>query len=312
MQYLAQLIEDTVPAGHHQVFIRGDSYGRHTPIEGVAPLYGSRFNLGFVTREHALNNPKWHVGCRLIAAIMHHDTFHSLPDYALPATVPVLCEDPRLIFAYAGQPFLQERVDAVSWVRAISGLAEIDKSVIIGPNVCIGPDVSIGPNTLVGPGAVINHAVIGEGAHIGANVVLGSPGFGFVKDNKANVVVTFPHVGRVIIEDGVTIMAGTCVCRGSLADTVIRRNAKIDQLCHIAHNCYIGENAFVIANTMLGGSTTIHDDAWVAPSTSTIQGTEIGHRGMTGVGAVVIRHVGDETVHVGNPAKFLRNRKEGE
>ncbi len=314
MKLLSEL-RDSLPEPHRsQSIIRGYALEGNPTIHDVAGIYGGRFSLGFIDDAYNKKHPTWYVGCRLGAAVMPPDTFHNLPDYALPRTTGVVTSNPRLVFAYMAQPFLLERRDAerLSVRSDIHPDAGIHEGVIIGRNVSIGPDVVIETGTIISPGAVIDHARIGENVYIGANVVIGGPGFGYVIDDELKTVVTFPHVGCVIIKQDAAVLAGTCVCRGSLQNTLIAQNAKIDQLCHIAHNCYIGENALVVANTTLGGSTKVHDYAWVGTSTTTLQGTAIGWRGMTGAAANVLHDVDDETIHVGNPAKFLRNRKEGE
>jgi len=58
----------------------------------------------------------------------------------------------------------------------------------------------------------------------------------------------------------VEIGANSTVDRGALDETRIRRGAKIDNLVHIGHNCQIGENVIIAAQTGLSGSVTIEDD----------------------------------------------------
>ena len=73
---------------------------------------------------------------------------------------------------------------------------------------------------------------IASSIHAGA--VIGADGFGFVKDGAAHV--KFPQVGKVVIEDDVEIGANTCIDRGSLETTILRRGVKLDNLIQIAHN----------------------------------------------------------------------------
>src|SRR5262249_17498360 len=95
--------------------------------------------------------------------------------------------------------------------------------------------------------------------HSGA--VIGADGFGFVKDGRRNV--KFPQVGGVIIEDDVEIGANTCIDRGSLGTTIIRRGVKLDNLIQIAHNVEIGENTVIAAQTGISGSSTIGPDSMI-------------------------------------------------
>ena len=53
-----------------------------------------------------------------------------------------------------------------------------------------------------------------------------------------------------------------------LGDTILRKGVKVDNLVHIAHNVVIGENSLIIADAMVGGSTIIGKNTWVAPATA--------------------------------------------
>ncbi|MEZ5268643.1 MAG: hypothetical protein R2789_08795 [Microthrixaceae bacterium] len=81
-------------------------------------------------------------------------------------------------------------------------------------------------------------------------------GFGYARDPDGTPVL-LPHLGGVRIGDRVEIGANTAVDRGTLEHTVIEDDAKIDNLVHIAHNCVVGEGAFVIATSILCGSVRI-------------------------------------------------------
>jgi UDP-3-O-[3-hydroxymyristoyl] glucosamine N-acyltransferase len=58
----------------------------------------------------------------------------------------------------------------------------------------------------------------------------------------------------------VEIGANSTIDRGALDETRIRKGAKIDNLVHIGHNCQIGENVIIAAQTGLSGSVTIEDN----------------------------------------------------
>ena len=122
----------------------------------------------------------------------------------------------------------------------------------IGAGVKIGHDCEIYPNVTIYPGTVLGHRVI---VHAGA--VLGSDGFGYVRDRKTGHYEKFPQVGRLVIEDDVEIGANTTIDRGALDETRIHRGAKIDNLVHIGHNCQIGEDVVIAAQTGLSGSIVI-------------------------------------------------------
>jgi UDP-3-O-[3-hydroxymyristoyl] glucosamine N-acyltransferase len=96
---------------------------------------------------------------------------------------------------------------------------------------------------------------IGDRVIVHAGAVIGADGFGFVKDGAAHV--KFPQVGKVIIEDDVEIGANTCIDRGSLETTIIRRGVQLDNLIQIAHNVEIGEHSVIAAQTGISGSSTL-------------------------------------------------------
>src|SRR5260364_216376 len=72
--------------------------------------------------------------------------------------------------------------------------------------------------------------------------------FGFAPDfgdenhphDRSGEWVKIVQTGAVVIGDDVEIGANTTIDRGTMADTVIERSVKIDNLVQIAHNCRIG------------------------------------------------------------------------
>jgi UDP-3-O-[3-hydroxymyristoyl] glucosamine N-acyltransferase len=71
--------------------------------------------------------------------------------------------------------------------------------------------------------------------------------------------VDIPQLGRVILQDGVTVGANTCIDRGAFDDTVIGENTKIDNLVMIAHNCVIGRNCLIAGHAGISGSVIVGD-----------------------------------------------------
>jgi UDP-3-O-[3-hydroxymyristoyl] glucosamine N-acyltransferase len=96
---------------------------------------------------------------------------------------------------------------------------------------------------------------IGNDVVIHSGSVIGADGFGFVRDGDR--YVKFPQVGRVVIEDNVEIGANTCIDRGSLETTIVRRGAKLDNLVQVAHNVEIGANTVIASQTGISGSSSI-------------------------------------------------------
>ncbi|MDX9791332.1 MAG: UDP-3-O-(3-hydroxymyristoyl)glucosamine N-acyltransferase [Candidatus Kapaibacterium sp.] len=131
----------------------------------------------------------------------------------------------------------------------------ISAGVVLKPGVIIYDNVSIGENTTVNSNVVIYDDVqIGKNCLIHAGAVIGSDGFGFIEDKNDGSYEKVPQLGNVIIEDFVEIGANTTIDRALIGSTLIRRGTKIDNLVHIAHNCEIGENTGIAAQTGISGS----------------------------------------------------------
>jgi UDP-3-O-[3-hydroxymyristoyl] glucosamine N-acyltransferase len=129
-------------------------------------------------------------------------------------------------------------------------------------NATIGENVKIGENCTIYPGVFINHnCSIGSNVIIHPNVSIGSDGFGLYKIN--GLWKKIPHVGSVIIEDDVEIGSNTTIDRGMIDNTILKKNCKIDNLVHIAHNVTVGSNTAIAACTGIAGSTCIGDNCTI-------------------------------------------------
>jgi UDP-3-O-[3-hydroxymyristoyl] glucosamine N-acyltransferase len=185
---------------------------------------------------------------------------------------------PKLAFARAAQLLCQRplRKPGVHPSAIVHPPGQLGDEVTIDERAVIGEGVQIGNGTWVGTACVIGrHSSIGchcelypnvtiyPGVRLGDRVivhsgaVLGSDGFGYVRDKASGRYEKFPQVGRLEIEDDVEIGANVTIDRGALDVTRIRRGAKIDNLVHIGHNCDIGEDVVIAAQTGLSGSITI-------------------------------------------------------
>lgn len=134
---------------------------------------------------------------------------------------------------------------------------QLGKGVQIYPHTYIGDNVRIGDNTILYSGVKIYYnCVVGNDCILHAGVVVGSDGFGFEPDAKG-VNQKLPQIGNVIIEADVEIGANTTVDRAMMGSTIIRRNAKIDNLVQVAHNVEVGESTFLCSQVGIAGSSKI-------------------------------------------------------
>ena len=176
-----------------------------------------------------------------------------------------------------------------------------------GENVVIEGSVKIGNNVKIGHNTVIKkNTVIGDNVIIGCNNTIGGTGFGYFKDGDGEYRL-INHYGGVKIGDNVEIGNNTCIDKGTIGDTIIGDNTKIDNLVHIAHNCKIGSNCTIIANCMLGGSVVMGDDNWIAPSSDILNGIKIGEKNMVGMSTTVIKDINNKELHVGVPNKKIKD-----
>lgn len=134
---------------------------------------------------------------------------------------------------------------------------QLGKGVQIYPHTYIGDNVQVGDNTILYSGVKIYYnCVVGKDCILHAGVVVGSDGFGFEPDaNKVNQKL--PQIGNVVIEDDVEIGANTTVDRAMMGSTVIRKNAKIDNLVQVGHNVEVGQSDFICAQVGIAGSSKI-------------------------------------------------------
>lgn len=133
---------------------------------------------------------------------------------------------------------------------------EVGKEVIIHPGCHIADDVVIGDNSILYPRVTVyRQSVLGKRVMIQAGAVIGSDGFGNVRDSEE--WVSIPQIGRVILEDDVHVGANTTIDRGVLDDTIIRRGARLDNLIQVAHNVEIGQNTAIAGCVGIAGSAKI-------------------------------------------------------
>jgi UDP-3-O-[3-hydroxymyristoyl] glucosamine N-acyltransferase len=180
---------------------------------------------------------------------------------------------------------------------------DIHPTARIGEHAVIEAGVRIGEGTRIGSLAVIKSGTrIGRHCDIRSGSVIGEAGFGFERD-EGNRPLRMLHFGRVLIGDHVEIGSLVTVCRGALGDTVIADHVKIDDHCHISHNCRIEEGAMITACVAISGSTRIGRDAWLAPGCALVQKIAVGEDAFIGIGAVVTRSIPPRARVFGNPAR---------
>jgi UDP-3-O-[3-hydroxymyristoyl] glucosamine N-acyltransferase len=151
---------------------------------------------------------------------------------------------------------------------------------------------------------VIGFALVGDNVRILANSVIGEAGFGLAPGAKG--LIDVPQLGRVIIQDGVSIGACSCVDRGAFDDTVIGENSKIDNLVQVAHNVVIGRNCVVAGHCGLSGSTVLGDGAQLGGRVGLADHVTIGAGARLAAASGVMRDVPAGETWAGIPATPAR------
>ena len=242
----------------------------------------------------------------------------------------LIAAQPRLAFAQAAKLLCPqpERKPGVHSSAIVHPSARLADGAIVEERVIIGEDAHIGESTRIGAGSVICARVsigrncdlcpnvtvysgvrLGDRVIVHAGAVLGSDGFGYVRDQATGHYEKFPQIGWLEIEDDVEIGANTTIDRGALDVTRIGRGAKIDNLVHIGHNCVIGKHVVIAAQTGISGSSVVEDGAILGGQVGIGEHATVGAGVILGGGAGVLsgkKMRGPGEVFWGRPARPLK------
>ena len=193
----------------------------------------------------------------------------------------------------------------------IGANVKIGKNSHIGTNTVIESNVSIGENCNIGSLVTIKNSFVSNNVHIQDGSKIGVKGFGFIPVKNKNI--RSPHLGKVILEEGVEIGANCTIDRGSLTDTIIGQNTFLDNQVHVAHNVQIGKNCMIAGQVGFAGSTILGDNVVIGGQAGVSGHLKIGNNVKVGGGSGVINDINDNQKVMGYPAvslkKFIKNRK---
>ena len=297
---IAELVGAPAPPVAYEI-LRVSSIEAATPVSLV-------FATDAATLNAALNSPAGAIFTRRAL----------LPSPGILAVDPRLLSvaDPRYAFALAAR-FLRSQEVA----EQTSG-PQIHSTAVLGAGVQLGRNPAIGPHAVLGDGVVLGDdctilanvtiysgTVIGDRVLVQAGAVLGSTGFGYARNPATGEYLAFPQQGTLAIEDDVEIGANTTIDRGALGETRIGAGSKIDNLVHIAHNCVLGRNVIIAAQTGISGSSVIEDGAILGGQVGLGEHAHVGPGVILGGGAGVLSHKkvrGPGEVFWGRPARPLK------
>jgi UDP-3-O-[3-hydroxymyristoyl] glucosamine N-acyltransferase len=191
------------------------------------------------------------------------------------------------------------------------------KNVLIGKNVKIGKktqvssntiiesNVNIGENCLIGAFVVIRNSFIANNVYIQDGSKIGLKGFGFIPKSGSNLRT--PHIGKVILENGVEVGANSTIDRGSISNTVIGENTFLDNQVHVAHNVQIGKNCMIAGQVGFAGSSIIGDNVVIGGQAGVSGHLKIGNNVKIGGGSGVVNNIADNQRVMGYPAISLKD-----
>ncbi|MDI7774839.1 UDP-3-O-(3-hydroxymyristoyl)glucosamine N-acyltransferase [Asticcacaulis sp. EMRT-3] len=245
-------------------------------------------------------------------------------DHVPEGRIALICDHPQAAWARVATQLYRTRTH--EGPQAIHPSARCEAGVELGVGVVLGQGVEIGAGTrieayaVIGPGCRIGRggrigahatvfcALIGDRVQLASGAHIGESGFGVSGDARG--LVDVPQLGRVIVQDDVSIGAGSCVDRGAFDDTIIGEASKIDNMVQIAHNVRLGRHCVVAAHSGLSGSVTVGDGAMFGGRAGIIDHIDIGAGAKVAAGASVFKDVPAGTMVSGFPAKpsrqFLR------
>ena len=181
----------------------------------------------------------------------------------------------------------------------------IGKDSIVSSNTTIDENVHIYSNVTISNNCHISNCVIQKNTTIQSGVVIGTPGFSFAIENEDSNIMN--HLGKVIIGKNVRIGANSTIVRGSLLDTVISDNVKIDNLVHISHNVKIGKGSIIAAQSGIAGSTSIGENVIMGGQVGISGHLIIGNNVKIAAKSGVIKNIEDNVIVGGYPAVKIKD-----
>jgi len=246
------------------------------------------------------------------AVILQEEYVKYLPD----DVIALITNEPYKMMAkatslFAYEPSVIEDEPILQKGAKVAKSANFGQNVKIGKNSTVmsgcylGDNVEIGEECIIYPNVTIYHnCKIGNNCIIHSGTVIGSDGFGFVSKDNSNE--KFYQIGNVVIEDSVEIGSNCTIDRATLGKTIIKSNAKLDNLIQIGHNCEIGQYSIIVSQVGLSGSTKLGVGVIMGGQSATAGHLEIGDRAMVAARGGVTKSLEGNRVYGGFPAVDIK------
>jgi UDP-3-O-[3-hydroxymyristoyl] glucosamine N-acyltransferase len=150
---------------------------------------------------------------------------------------------------------------------------------------------------------------IGQNCFIHSTAVLDVEGMHVTKAPDGSRI-QLKHMGNVVIEDDVMILALATLQRAVFGSTIIKRGVKIDSHVNIGHNSVIGENTVLALGAIVGGSVVIGRNCMIGLGAVIRNGVKICDDVIIGMGTNVVSNITKSGIYMGSPAKFFKSYSE--
>lgn len=211
------------------------------------------------------------------------------------------------------QPSFIHETAVVSDDIYLGAFAYIGKNAKVGSNTKIYPQVFIGENVTIGSDCILyagvkiyDDSVIGDRCILHSGVVIGSDGFGFAPLENGTYK-KIPQIGNTVLEDDVEIGANTTIDCGTMGSTIIRKGVKIDNLVQIAHNCEVGENTVIAAQTGMAGTSKVGKNCKFGGQVGLAGHLTIGDNVFIGAQSGIAKSVNSNQTLLGSPAIEIKD-----
>lgn len=252
----------------------------------------------------------------------------------------------KLLTLFYEEPYVNDNIHPTAVIHPdakVAQSAKIGANVVVSKGAVIGENVRILANSYIGNNAKIgNNCFFHANVNIGDRVVvgndcifhhgvsLGADGFSFVtetpdnieqarkegeikQENKEQKIFKIPSLGSVVIGNNVEIGANTTIDRGTIENTIIGDDTKIDDLVMIGHNCRVGKGCMIVSQVGIAGSCVIGDRVVIAGQAGLADHINVGSDSLIAAKAGVSKSFPEKSIIVGIPAvprkEFIKQLK---
>lgn len=185
---------------------------------------------------------------------------------------------------------------------------KIHPTALIDPDVQLGDNVTVGAYTVIGAGVVIgddtevmNHVSLDGPTTIGVrNKFFPYSSVGLDPQDKkyAGEAESFLEIGDDnVFREFSTAHRGTP--NGRVVTKIGNENL-IMNYCHVAHDCWIGDNTIFANGAICGGHVTLQDNVYLGGITAIHQYCTVGTLAMTGAHTMIAQDVPPYVIATGN------------